>query len=118
MSCSDEWSIGNGSSSCRTLDFNLAFSSAILSIAPSACFIVCSWLLLYHLVGRHVKTLCTGGVLLTGKVTAALGLAAADLLCLIAWTTSIDGAQVGTDAAAVSFVASVCYSASDHRELR
>lgn len=110
MVCPDEWQIGDGSSSCRTLDFNLAFSSALLSITPSTCLIVGSWTLMYVLTRRHGDGLCRGGVLLAAKMTAAIVVILADLLAVVGWSTKVSSPVMGTAAVVMAFIASVSIS--------
>ena len=110
MACPDEWQMGDGSSSCRAFDFNLAFSSALLSIAPSACLSIGSWTLLYIVTRRQGVDLCRGGVLLASKMIAASVLILADLLAVVAWSTQVSSPVMGTAAVVMAFIASVSIS--------
>lgn len=89
--CFDDWSFGEPAfpgSSCRTLDFNLAFSSLLLSIVPNACFFWIGCMRLVTLNRKSIKASSDFSVLYTSKLVCGT------LVCLGA-TVALIGGSIG-----------------------
>ena len=80
-------------STCRAFDFTLLFESAILSILPSAVFILLALLLLYDLLVRKTTRVLTplrylpqlGKQLIAWKIISSGGAVLCDAIALAAW---------------------------------
>ena len=112
MSCKSDWTWSVPAfpgSECRQLDFSLIFSSIVLCIVPSGCFLLLAGLQLYGLRGaKEVVGREKGSAMLCGAKVLSAGLAVvASIVSLAGWVSAGERETIGTAAAALVIPVSV-----------